>query len=72
MSVITIERQVLEKNDAVAARNRQRFAGAGLFAINVVSSPGAGKTSLLEETIDRLNGRLRVSVVEGDVHERRE
>jgi len=67
MSIITIERQVLEKNDAVAARNRRRFAGAGLFAINVVSSPGAGKTSLLEETIDRLNGRLRVSVVEGDV-----
>ncbi len=67
MSVITIERKVLEKNDAIAARNRQLFAEARLFAVNVVSSPGAGKTSLLEQTIHRLKGRVRVSVVEGDV-----
>jgi len=58
---------VLEKNDAVAAQNRQTFAEARLFAINVVSSPGAGKTSLLEQTIERLRGTLRLSVVEGDV-----
>ncbi|MDO8794154.1 MAG: hydrogenase nickel incorporation protein HypB [Vicinamibacterales bacterium] len=67
MSVITIERKVLEKNDAIAAQNRRRFADARLFVINVVSSPGAGKTSLLERTIERLQGRLRLSVVEGDV-----
>lgn len=67
MSVITIERKVLEKNDAIASQNRRRFAEARLFAINVVSSPGAGKTSLLEQTIQRLKGRLRMSVVEGDV-----
>lgn len=67
MAVITIERKVLEKNDAFAAQNRQRFAEARLFAINVVSSPGAGKTSLLEQTIERLKGTLRLSVVEGDV-----
>lgn len=67
MAVITIERKVLEKNDAFAAENRQRLAAARLFAINVVSSPGAGKTSLLEQTIERLRGTLRISVVEGDV-----
>ena len=67
MAVITIERKVLEKNDAFAAQNRQTFAEARLFAINVVSSPGAGKTSLLEQTIERLRGQLRLSVVEGDV-----
>jgi hydrogenase nickel incorporation protein HypB len=67
VAVITIERKVLEKNDAFAAENRQRLAEARLFAINVVSSPGAGKTSLLEQTIERLRGQLRISVVEGDV-----
>ena len=67
MSVITIERKVLEKNDTIAAQNRRAFAEARLFVINVVSSPGAGKTSLLEQTLTRLKGRLRVSVVEGDV-----
>jgi len=67
VSVITIERKVLEKNDTIAAQNRRAFAEARLFVINVVSSPGAGKTSLLEQTLTRLKGRLRVSVVEGDV-----
>ena len=67
MSVITIERQVLAKNDAIASENRARFRERGLFVLNVVSSPGAGKTSLLEETIATLKGRLRLGVVEGDV-----
>jgi hydrogenase nickel incorporation protein HypB len=67
VSVITIERKVLEKNDTIAAQNRRAFAEARLFVINVVSSPGAGKTSLLEQTLTRLKGRVRVSVVEGDV-----
>jgi hydrogenase nickel incorporation protein HypB len=67
MSIITIERKVLERNDQVAAQNRERFARAGLFAINVVSSPGAGKTALLERTIEALNRSTRIAVVEGDV-----
>jgi hydrogenase nickel incorporation protein HypB len=67
MSIVTIERKVLEKNDAVAAANRQRFAAAGVFVFNLVSSPGAGKTSLLEETLKRLAGRVRLGVIEGDV-----
>ena len=67
MSVVTIERKVLEKNDTIAAQNRARFAQHRLFVFNIVSSPGAGKTSLLERTIEHLKGRLRMAVVEGDV-----
>jgi hydrogenase nickel incorporation protein HypB len=67
MSVVTIERKVLEKNEAFAEQNRRLFAGRGLFVINMVSSPGAGKTSLLEKTIERLKGKVRIAVIEGDV-----
>jgi hydrogenase nickel incorporation protein HypB len=67
MSVVTIERKVLEKNDAVARENRERFARHRLFVCNVVSSPGAGKTTLLERAIEALKDRLRLGVVEGDV-----
>jgi hydrogenase nickel incorporation protein HypB len=65
--ILTVERKVLEKNDAIAAANRARFAAAGLFVLNIVSSPGAGKTTLLEQTLERLKGRSRVGVIEGDV-----
>jgi hydrogenase nickel incorporation protein HypB len=67
MSIVTIERKVLEKNDAVAAENRARFARHRLFVVNIVSSPGAGKTRLLERTIEQLVGRVRLGVIEGDV-----
>jgi len=67
MSIVTIERKVLEKNDRVAAGNRARFARHGLFVLNVVSSPGAGKTRLLERTLERLRDRVRIGVIEGDV-----
>jgi hydrogenase nickel incorporation protein HypB len=67
MSIVKVERKVLEKNDVVAASNRARFAHAGVFAFNLVSSPGAGKTSLLEATIQQLRGQTRVGVIEGDV-----
>jgi len=67
MSVITIERKVLARNDEFAAQNRARFAEHGLFVFNIVSSPGAGKTSLLERTLERLRESTRIAVVEGDV-----
>ena len=67
MSVITVERKVLEKNDELAARNREVFRSGKVFAINLVSSPGSGKTSLVERTLATLNGKLRVAVIEGDV-----
>lgn len=67
MSIVTIERKVLEKNDEVAARNRVRFRERNIMVINLVSSPGAGKTTLLETTLERLKGKVRIAVVEGDV-----
>ena len=67
MSVITIERKVLEKNDELARQNRELFERNGIFVINLVSSPGSGKTSLLEKTLEHLKGKIRVAVIEGDV-----
>jgi hydrogenase nickel incorporation protein HypB len=67
MSVITIERKVLEKNDEVARRNREVFDDHGILVLNMVSSPGAGKTSILERTLEELRDKLRIAVIEGDV-----
>jgi hydrogenase nickel incorporation protein HypB len=67
MSIITIERKVLEKNDEIAAQNRALLARHGIFAFNLVSSPGSGKTSLLERTFDHFGGAVKAAVIEGDV-----
>jgi hydrogenase nickel incorporation protein HypB len=67
MSIITIERKVLEKNDELALQNRAVFQQRGLFVVNIVSSPGSGKTSILERTLEHLKDKIRVAVIEGDV-----
>jgi hydrogenase nickel incorporation protein HypB len=67
MSIITIERKVLEKNDELAAQIRERFKSNNIFVINIVSSPGSGKTSILERTIEELKGKINIAVIEGDV-----
>lgn len=67
MSIITVQRKVLEKNDEIARRNRALFSSKGIFVINLVSSPGSGKTSILERTLEYFNQRLKVAVIEGDV-----
>jgi len=64
---IDVSRPVLESNHTIAAQTRQELAEKGIFVINMMSSPGAGKTSLLERTIEGLKGELRLAVVEGDV-----
>ena len=64
--VIALERDLLAKNDAVAAGNRARLAAAGTLALNLMSSPGAGKTTLLVATLAALAHRLPLAVVEGD------
>lgn len=66
MSVLTIERKVLEKNDDRARGNREEFARNGLFVINIVSAPGSGKTSVLEQTLKYFGSSLRIAVIEGD------
>lgn len=67
MDVITIERKVLQKNDEIASKNRELFKKKNLFTINLVSSPGSGKTSLVERTIEILKGKVSIAVIEGDV-----
>jgi len=67
MNVITIERKVLQKNDEIAASNRALFKKNNLYTINIVSSPGSGKTSLVEKTIEKLKDEMKISVIEGDV-----
>lgn len=58
---------VLDANDALAAANREKFDRAGTFVVNMMSSPGAGKTTILERTLERQAGKVRMGVMEGDV-----
>ena len=67
MEIIKIERKVLAKNDAIASEIRGKFEENGVFAVNIVSSPGSGKTSLVEKIIEHFSGRMNISVIEGDV-----
>ena len=64
--VVALETRILAKNDALAAANRAWFKGREILALNLVSSPGAGKTSLLERTIRDLQHEVRLFVIEGD------
>jgi hydrogenase nickel incorporation protein HypB len=65
--VLAVRRNVLEKNEQGAARNRDLFGRHGVTVINVLSAPGSGKTSLLERTLTDLSGRLRGAVIVGDL-----
>jgi hydrogenase nickel incorporation protein HypB len=64
---VEVLKGLLDANDHVAAHNREHFERHGVFAVNLMSSPGAGKTSLLEATIDVLGSDLSIAVVEGDL-----
>jgi hydrogenase nickel incorporation protein HypB len=64
--MVKIERDILAKNNDYASNNRDYFSSRGIFALNLVSSPGSGKTSLLVKTIAALHGTLPVAVIEGD------
>jgi len=63
---VSVEQDLLAKNDRYAAENRDRFAAQGVLALNLVSSPGSGKTTLLVRTLEALRGRRPVAVIEGD------
>jgi hydrogenase nickel incorporation protein HypB len=62
-----LSRRLLEKNDRLAERNRRLFRSKRLLVLNIVSSPGSGKTTLIRETAKGLAGRLRIGVVVGDL-----
>jgi hydrogenase nickel incorporation protein HypB len=64
---VEVLKGLLDANDHEAAHNREHFERHGVTAINLMSSPGAGKTALLEATIDSLGDEFRIAVVEGDL-----
>ncbi len=65
-TVIEVEQDILQHNDLMAARNRGYFEAKNILALNLVSSPGSGKTSILERTLTDLKNDLSFSVIEGD------
>jgi hydrogenase nickel incorporation protein HypB len=64
---IPVVEKILSANDRLASENRSRFDAAGIFAINVMASPGAGKTSLIEQTVGALKDQLRIGMINGDI-----
>jgi hydrogenase nickel incorporation protein HypB len=64
---VSVLERIFDENDRVAAGNRRDLQAAGAVAVNVMSSPGAGKTLLLRETLRRLRDTLRIGIVEGDI-----
>lgn len=64
---ISVVKDILEANDRIARQNRELFDEKGVMVFNLMSSPGAGKTSLLEKTIEAVQGKIRLGVIEGDI-----
>jgi len=66
LETIPVETRILSENDRLAEENRAWFNRQGIFVVNLISSPGSGKTSLLVETLKALKGKLSCAVIEGD------
>jgi len=64
---IKVLKNILSANDEIAKKNRALLDKNNVFAVNIMASPGAGKTSLILETIRKLKGRIRIGVIEGDI-----
>ena len=67
LSSLVVGENVLNANDARARANRKQFDQAGIYAINMMSAPGAGKTTVLERTLEYLAGTPRIGILEGDI-----
>jgi hydrogenase nickel incorporation protein HypB len=64
---VKVVSHILEANDRIAAENRNVFHESGVYVINLMSAPGAGKTSLIERTIKEISSKLKIGVIEGDI-----
>lgn len=64
---VKVLRDILDANEAIARRNQELLDGNNIMAVNIMSSPGAGKTSLILQTINGLKGKANIAVIEGDV-----
>jgi hydrogenase nickel incorporation protein HypB len=69
---VSVVRNILEANERIAEQNKALFEENKIFVVNLMSSPGAGKTSLLERTIDALKEEMRMAVIEGDIQSSRD
>ncbi|MEW6173442.1 MAG: hydrogenase nickel incorporation protein HypB [Bacillota bacterium] len=69
---VVMGQRLLRANDEAARENRARFATKGIFAVNLISSPGTGKTTLLEQTIRRMRDAYKIGVIEGDIYTTRD
>ena len=65
---VTVVENILNANDRLAEENHARIKAAGVFSINIMASPGAGKTSLIEQTLPRLKDKLRVATIDAHDH----
>ena len=68
MSQIKIVKSILQTNDEVTAKNKSLLDSKGIYVINLMSSPGSGKTSLLERIIAKLKNDINIAVIEGDIY----
>ncbi|MBP1762640.1 MAG: hydrogenase accessory protein HypB [Firmicutes bacterium] len=68
MVQINMETHLLGANELLAKKNHNLFAQQGLLVVNLMSSPGSGKTTILERTIDLLDGQIKMGVIEGDLY----
>lgn len=64
---VQVIKNILVGNDEIAGHNRQRFVESGVLAVNVMASPGGGKTSLIIRTLEALRNRACIGVIEGDI-----
>ena len=67
MKRVELEKKVISENEKIAQANREKYAREGTFVLNLVSSPGSGKTRLIEETAKRLKDEIRMLVLTGDI-----
>ena len=67
MDIVTVERKILEKNEDIAQSNRAFFNEKEIIVLDLISSPGSGKTALLEKTLGLIRDDIRTAVIEGDV-----
>lgn len=68
MVQVRMASKILGANELIARKNRNEFLSSGVLTVNLMSSPGSGKTTILEKTIDLINGKLTMAVIEGDLY----
>jgi len=64
---VPVREAILSANDQIAVLNRTKFDEAGVFGVNLMASPGAGKTSLISATVEALKGQMRIAYIDGDI-----